>query len=179
MKKKVIIVNSSLRNNSNSEILAKEFKRGAEANNDVELINLKDINFSFCKGCLACQKTGKCVIEDDMKSIEKKVEEADILVIASPIYYLTLSGQTKVFLDRMNPMFINNFNLKDIYLITSSAENGHEMYDNAINDMEGWISCFNGITLRKHIHVSGVTYPKEVEKMQDKLREIYNIGLEI
>ena len=87
MKKNIVVISSSLRINSNSEILAKEFVKGAEKNNNVELINLKDYEINFCKGCLACQSTGKCIIDDGVKDIIEKVENADVVVFSTPIYY--------------------------------------------------------------------------------------------
>ena len=74
MKKNVVVISSSLRVNSNSEILAKELVKGAKKNNNVELINLKDYEIHYCKGCLACQSTGRCVIEDGVKDIIEKVK---------------------------------------------------------------------------------------------------------
>ena len=87
IKKKVLIISSSLRVGSNSEILAHEAEKGAiEAGNEVELITLKDKNIQFCRGCLACQKLGKCVIQDDMNTLIEKVQKADVLIFATPIY---------------------------------------------------------------------------------------------
>ena len=65
--KNVVVISSSLRNGSNSKILAKEFITGASIKHNVEYISLKDISLKFCIGCLSCQKTGKCVINDDVR----------------------------------------------------------------------------------------------------------------
>ena len=74
MNKKVLIISTSLRKNSNSQILAEEFKKGAvEAENEVEIISLKDKKINFCIGCLACQKTQKCIINDEVKEIIDKM----------------------------------------------------------------------------------------------------------
>ena len=65
MSKNVLILSTSMRDNSNSEILAKAFAQGAgAAGNAVEMITLKEKSIAFCKGCLACQKIGRCVIQD-------------------------------------------------------------------------------------------------------------------
>ena len=64
MSKKVVVLSTSLRTNSNSELLAKSFVEGAkDTGNDVEFISLKNKDIRFCIGCLACQKTGHCVID--------------------------------------------------------------------------------------------------------------------
>ena len=88
MNKKIVVISTSMRANSNSEALAKSFTDGASnEGNDVEFISLKDKRVGFCKGCLVCQQTGNCVIKDDVKGIMDKVIDADIVVWATPIYY--------------------------------------------------------------------------------------------
>ena len=87
MSKKVVVLSTSLRSNSNSELLAKSFVEGArDTGNEVEYISLKNKDIRFCIGCLACQKTGHCVIKDDVADIMNSVLNADIVVWATPIY---------------------------------------------------------------------------------------------
>lgn len=94
MAKKILIVSSSLRTGSNSELLAREAERGAsEAGHEVESLSLKEKDLRFCEGCLVCQKTGKCIIRDDMDGMIGKVRDAEVLVFVTPIYYYELSGQ--------------------------------------------------------------------------------------
>lgn len=82
------IISTSPRKNGNSEMLADAFLNGAkDAGNSVEKISLYDKTIGFCKGCLACQKTGRCVIHDDADIIVGKMLNADVLVFATPIYY--------------------------------------------------------------------------------------------
>ncbi|MGM9778311.1 MAG: flavodoxin family protein [Prevotella sp.] len=77
--------------------------RGAkEAGHKVEKITLRGKDIRFCCGCLACQKTGKCVIQDDMHSITQDIHYADVIAFATPIYYLEMCGQMKTLLDRSN-----------------------------------------------------------------------------
>ena len=96
MSKKVLIISASPRKGGNSETLADEFARGAkEAGNIVEKISLYDKTIGFCKGCLACLKRGRCVIQDDAVEIASKMHEADVLVFATPVYYYSVSGQLK------------------------------------------------------------------------------------
>ena len=100
MNKKVVVLSTSPRKNSNSEALAKAFARGAaEAGNDVEIIRMREKKVEFCRGCFACQKTGMCLIKDDMAEIVPKMEQADVLAFATPIYYYAMSGQMKTLLD--------------------------------------------------------------------------------
>ena len=93
MSKKVLILSTSPRRGSNSEALAEAFAGGArEAGHEVELIALRGKDLRFCQGCFACQKTGKCVIKDDMQEIVPKMEQANVLVFATPIYYYEMRG---------------------------------------------------------------------------------------
>ena len=87
MSKKVLIISTSLRNNANSEILALETMKGAEeAGHDVEFVTLRDKDIKFCKGCMACQKLGHCVINDDANAITEKMKNSDVIVWATPVY---------------------------------------------------------------------------------------------
>lgn len=96
MNKKVLVISSSLRKTSNSDMLAESFANGArEAGNEVEKISLLGKTIGFCTGCMGCAKTAKCVIKDDAFDIEQKMEQADVLVFASPIYYYEMCGQLK------------------------------------------------------------------------------------
>ena len=91
MRKNVLILSSSPRKGGNSETLAAAFAKGAqEAGNQVETVYLREMQYGFCKGCLACQKLGCCVIKDDAVEIETKMHDADVLVFATPVYENTL-----------------------------------------------------------------------------------------
>ena len=100
--KKVVVISTSLRHGSNSDMLAEKFVEGAKAaGNDVEKISLVGKNIQFCKGCMGCQKLGRCVIKDDVNDIMAKVLKADVVCWATPIYYYEMSGQMKTLIDRM------------------------------------------------------------------------------
>ena len=91
MKKNILILSTSPRKNGNSEMLAREFARGAEeAGHNVELLSLHDKTIGFCKGCLACQKTQRCVIHDDADAIVRKMKDAEVIAFyeANPVYAL-------------------------------------------------------------------------------------------
>lgn len=141
--KKVVIISTSLRKNSNSDRLAKEFEKGAKtAGNEVEYISLAGKKIGFCVGCLACQKTQKCVIADDAARIADRVKNADVLVFATPIYYYEMCGQMKTLLDRLNPLYPSDYAFRDVYLLTTAAEEEESAMDGAVKGMQGWIDCF-------------------------------------
>lgn len=134
MNKNILIISSSPRKGGNSNILADEFLRGAQdTGHCVEKITLYDKEFSFCKGCLACQKTQTCVIQDDANAIVARMLLADTLVFATPVYFYGMSGQMKTLLDRSNPLYTTDYAFRDIYLLATAAEDEEEAFDGTIN----------------------------------------------
>lgn len=119
---KVLVINRSPRAKGNSDLLCDEFIRGAEeAGNQVEKISLREKEIFPCKACYACFRTGSCVQKDDMAEILEKAEKADVLLLATPTYFLTMSGQMKVMIDRLLPKW-QGLGEKDAYVIVT----GHD-----------------------------------------------------
>ncbi len=178
--KKVLIISTSLRNNANSEILAKETERGAkDAGHNVEFITLKDKEIKFCKGCLACQNLGKCIINDDANAITLKMKEADVIIWATPVYYYEMSGQMKTLIDRANSLFATGKNFSEVYVITTSAEDSKGIAQTVINGVNGWIACFNGVELKGYLEAGGREGPNDVQNRQELLEKAYNLGKNI
>ena len=135
--KKVLIISTSLRKDSNSECLAKEFGRGAkDAGNQVETVTLRGKDIRFCIGCMSCMDTHRCVLNDDSQEIVSEIKESDVLVFATPVYYYEMSGQMKTLLDRCNPLYNSDYKFKEVYLMTSAAENEESAMDGAVKGME-------------------------------------------
>ena len=102
-KKRVMIVVGSPRKSGNSSILASRVAAGAKAGGAlVETFFLQDLNIKPCSACDACRQRADidCVIKDDMHKLYPKLRSADAIVVASPIYWFTVSAQTKLFMDR-------------------------------------------------------------------------------
>jgi len=101
--KKVLVLLGSPRKKGNSAILAAQITKGAEAAGaKVETIFLHELNIAPCKSCHACQKENSkgCAIDDAMQGLYPKLLAAEAWVIASPVYWFTMSAQTKIFMDR-------------------------------------------------------------------------------
>ena len=176
MSKKVLILSTSPRVNSNSEALADAFGRGAEeAGHSVEKISLRGKNIRFCLGCFVCQEKGRCVIPDDMGPIVEKMEQADVLVFATPIYYYEMSGQMKTLLDRANPLFVADYRFRDVYFLSSAAEDEAFVPQRAQSGLEGWIDCFEKARLAGAVFGGGVTDVGEIEG-HHALAEAYEMG---
>lgn len=176
---KVLVISTSLRKNSNSEALADEFLRGAkDAGNETEKISLRGKNIGFCIGCLSCQKTGKCVIKDDMAEINKKLHDCDVVAFATPIYYYEMSGQMKTLLDRANPLYDSDYNFKKVFLLSTAAEDDENVDDRAIEGLCGWIECFERASLAGVVFAGGVNAPGEIAG-KPGLSEAYDLGNKI
>ena len=158
--KKVLIISTSPRKAGNSQALADAFMKGAkDANNLVEKVELYDKKINFCLGCLACQKSGQCVIKDDANAIVEKMRDADVMVFATPIYYYAMSGQMKTMLDRSNPLYESDYKFTDIYLLASAADEQDEAVEGAVKGLLGWISCF------PRTHLAGVVFGGGVDEV--------------
>lgn len=176
MAKKVLVISSSIRPNSNSELLANAFADGArESGNEVEIISLKDKTIGFCKGCLACQKLGRCVINDDANEITEKLLNAEVVVWATPIYYYEMSGQMKTVIDRANSLYPRDYQFRDVYLLTTAAEDEEYVDEGACKGFQGWIDCFEKARFAGKVFAGGYDKPKSIEGSA-KLKEAYEMG---
>lgn len=117
MNKQVLILSGSPRRKGNSDTLCDEFMRGAlDGGNVAEKVFLKDCKINYCSGCGVCNSTHKCVQHDDMADILEKMVNADVIVMATPVYFYTMDGQMKTLIDRTVPRYEEIRN-KDFYLI--------------------------------------------------------------
>lgn len=176
MEKKVLVISTSLRPGSNSELLADAFCKGsADSGAIVEKITLRDKHLEFCKGCLACTRTNRCIISDDAAPIIAKMKEADILVFATPIYYYGMSGQMKTLLDRANPLYTSDYTFRNAYFLAAAAEEEESTMRRALQGFEGWIACFPKCRLSASLFAGGVTAPHDVDGHK-ALQEAYELG---
>ncbi len=176
MNKNILVISTSIRKNSNSELLGEEFAKGAtNAGGNVEVISLKDKQIAFCKGCLACIDAKKCVIADDAVEIAQKMEKADVIAFATPIYYYEMSGQMKTLLDRCNSLFTMDYAFRDIYMLSTATEDERDTPTGAKNGLQGWISCYPKAKYAGGVFVGGVNDGGAI-KGHKGLKEAYELG---
>ncbi|WP_418667577.1 flavodoxin family protein [Allofournierella sp.] len=176
MRKKILVISSSPRKNGNSEALADAFIEGArDGGSTVEKISLYDKTIGFCRGCLACLKTGRCTIRDDADTIAQKMLTADVLVFATPIYYYEMSGQMKTMLDRANPLYPAGYAFREVYFLSAAAEDGDGTDARAVSGLEGWIECFPKARLAGTVFAGGVSGVGEIGG-HPALRRAYEMG---
>ncbi len=179
MTKKVLIIGTSPRKNGNSNRLAQEFARGAkDAGHEVELIYLCEKTINYCKGCFACLKLGKCIIDDDANSINEKIKDSEVIVWATPVYYYEMCGQMKTMIDRSNPLYGKENEFTDIYLLATAADSGEYSMDGAIKGLQGWIDCHSQTQLKGVVKGLGVDSIGSIEG-NHALIEAYEMGKSI
>ena len=144
MNRKVLIISSTPRKGGNSDKLCDAFAEGAkEAGNKVEKVRIADLKIGYCTGCYACQKTGKCAIKDDARSVIDKMMAADVIVFASPVYFYSICAQLKALIDRTVVVYPNLTNKRFCYLLTM-ADTDRSKFDGPIAAMRGFLDCCEG-----------------------------------
>lgn len=107
---KVIAFNGSPRKGGNTQLLLQEAVKGAkDAGADVTVYDLNWMNIHPCQNCGGCAETGRCVVPDDMQKVHEEIRTADRIILASPIFFFGLSGQTKIMIDRCQPFWYEKY----------------------------------------------------------------------
>lgn len=176
MSKSVLIISASPRKGGNSDTLCDQFAKGAkEAGNEVEKLRLSELHIEYCSACYACKKVGHCVKQDDMEYVLDKMRAADVIVLATPVYFYTMNAQLKTLIDRtlggaQKPGLEN----KEFYLIATAAD-GRKAMERTIDGIRGYLECLLGAKER------GVIYGASAWKIGDILenpamQEAYEMG---
>jgi multimeric flavodoxin WrbA len=140
----VLVFLGSPRKKGNTEVLTQAVLDGVtQAGGTPEIIRLCDLKISPCISCGGCDKTGKCIVEDDMIPLYKKIIATDRIIIASPIYFYGVTAQTKAFIDRTQALW-NRKRLQKIsgewvenkarqgFFVSVAATSGARIFEGAI-----------------------------------------------
>ena len=148
--KKCVIISSSPRRKGNSQILCEQFLKGAkEAGHEVEIINLNDYHIEPCLACEYCRThQHQCVRKDDADMIVKKMIEADVWVLSTPIYFYSVSAQMKLLIDRF---FAREYEIreankrKDVYYIFTSGSPDMSAMSGALESFRGFVKVLRTV----------------------------------
>ena len=174
MSKKIVIVSASPRTGGNSDLLCDQFAKGAqEAGHQVEKIRVREKKIAPCLACYGCRGTGICVQKDDMAEILEKLVEADVLVLATPVYFYSMDGQLKTLIDRTLPRYTEIRN-KEVWFIATAAA-GKGAMERTIDALRGFTDCLPGAQVKGVIYGSGVYQKGEVLETR-ALQEAYQAG---
>ena len=174
LNKKILILSGSPRKGGNSDLLCDQFIKGAEeAGHAAEKIYVHEQKLNPCYGCCLCRKDGVCFQKDAMSEILDKMAEADVIVMATPVYFYTMNAQIKTLIDRTFSRYME-IKDKDFYFIATAAA-GKEAMERTIDGLRGFTDCLPGA------RVQGVIYGAGVWELGDiignpAMKEAYEIG---
>ena len=175
--KKILGILASPRKGSNSKILLEHFLEEAPSNADVILVNVFDKRISPCNACGCCEEKGNCVIRDDMDELYHLIDEADFIVVASPVYFYGPPAPLKALIDRCQVFWVRKYlfkeelKLKKGVLINVSAREGVNTFVPFYYITKVWFNSINA-EFSVHIKVGGFEKEKSVEEREiiDKVR---------
>ena len=171
---KVLALCGSPRHGGNSDILADEFLRGAaDAGYETEKLYLQDAELSPCRACYGCRGTGKCVQKDDGDKILQHLVEADVIVLASPVYFYSVSAQMKMMIDRTLPRYREIEGKRFAFILTAAADSRY--MKRAAEVLYGFSDCLPGSLVISVIYGDGVYQKGEVRDTK-AMHEAYMAG---
>lgn len=180
MKKKVLVLSASPRKGGNSDTLCDQFIRGAaESGHMTEKIYVHEQKIGYCRACYACKTNGVCVQKDDMSRILDKMIAADVIVLATPVYYYTMNGQMKTLIDRTLPRYYTQVKISDkvFYFIVTAAEDKNSM-ERTIDGLRGFTDCLPNATIKRAIYGAGAWQLGDIQN-NDAMQEAYEAGKQI
>lgn len=154
--KKVLVLSSSPRKGGNSELLCDQFINGSqETGHQVEKVFLKDKKINYCTGCGTCINGSKsCPQKDDMAEVLEKMVSSEVIVMATPVYFYTMSAQMKTLIDRTCARY-TEINNKEFYFIVSAADNSKQEMERTLEGFRGFTYCLNGAKEKGLIYGTG------------------------
>lgn len=176
MSKKVLVLSASPRKGGNSDLLCDQFIQGAqEAGNQAEKIFLRDIKISPCVACDACYGNGGvCVLKDGMTEILEKMVSADVIVMATPVYFYTMNAQMKMLIDRTVPRY-TEITDKEFYFIATAADEKQQALERTIDGFRGFTDCLDGAVEKGVVYGTGVWKKGEI-KGSLAMQQAYEMG---
>ena len=176
MSKKVLALAGSPRKGGNSDLLCDQFLRGAEnAGHWAEKIYISDKTINYCTGCGACfAKPGDCVQQDDMAEILEKMVAAEVIVMATPVYFYSMNGQMKTLIDRTCPRYTEISN-KEMYFIMTAAVEEKELLERTLEGFRGFTSCLSGAMEKGIIYGTGAWKAGDI-KGSAAMTQAYEMG---
>ena len=174
--KKILVLAGSPRKGGNSDLLCDQFLRGAgDAGHHAEKIYVTDKTINYCTGCGACfAKTGDCVQQDDMAEILEKMVVADVIVMATPVYFYSMNGQIKTLIDRTCPRY-TEISDKEMYFIMTAAVEEKELLERTLEGFRGFTSCLSGAMEKGIIYGTGAWKAGDI-KGSAAMTQAYEMG---
>ncbi len=185
---RILAISSSPRRRGNSELALYSFCRAAEEKNiAVETIRLQGLKLEPCRGCEHCAADGICIVRDRMQPLYDKVAAAEGLVLATPVYFGSLSAQLKIFMDRfqcwwqakyrLNKPFVLPSQRKAGFIICTGALHRPEFGDNVEAVAKVFFHSIN-YSFKGSLFLHGLEHKGEINDKPEDLKAAYDAGKE-
>ena len=175
MNKKVLVLSASPRRGGNSDLLCDQFIKGSlEAGLSAEKIFLKNKEINYCTGCGACFSGKGCSQKDDMGEILEKMIEADVIVMATPVYFYTMDGQMKTLIDRTCPRY-TEISHKEFYFIVTAADNSKQNLERALERFRAFTYCLEEPKEKGIVYGTGAWNIGDIKASQ-AMNQAYEMG---
>jgi len=180
---KIITILGSPRADGNTAILLDKFIAGARASDqEIEKIDLSKIQLNYCDECNGCYATSRCIIEDDINGIYDKLDQTDVIVLASPIFFGSVSAQAKTFIDRCQPHWVKTYLKKvkrekpgrGIFLACGAWEKD-TFFKTARVSVDIFFKSL-GVEFSDELFCGGVEKAGDINNNKQKLEEAYKLG---
>ena len=183
---KILGIAGSPRHNGNTDLLLAELLKGAVSKGaEVKTISLRSLKITPCQHCDACLKEGKCRIQDDMQAIYDELEEADVIVLASPVQFSGPPAAVKAMIDRCQCLWARKYVLKIAplsgerkrkgFLISVGARNMKGMFEPTLGIVKTWFHVLE-IEYAGDLLLSKIDEKGAVLKQSDALQKAYAAG---
>ncbi|NLX18441.1 MAG: flavodoxin family protein [Desulfobulbus sp.] len=184
----ILLCNGSPRKNGNTDILLTRIETSIrQAGYTAERINLTALNIHPCTGCGHCETRGSCIIQDDMTLLYEKIDKANRIVIGSPIYFYSVTAQTKAFIDRCQALWCRKYLLGETrpdrdnrlgYLVSVAATAGGKIFDGTRLTIRYAFDAME-FTFGGELVVRGVDLKGAVTERTETMEEALQLGLAI
>ena len=174
MNKKVLALSSSPRRGGNSDLLCDQFIKGAqEGGHDAKKIFLKDKKINYCTGRGMLNGKKPCPQKDDMAGIFSKVIEADVIVMATPVYFYTMCGQMKTLIEIYSRY--TEISGKEFYFIVTAADDSKPAMERTLEGFRAFTSCLSKAKEKGIIYGTGAWNIGEIKK-SNAMKQAYEMG---
>ena len=184
---KIVAIYGSPRRNGNTATLLRHAVQGArDSDVQVEEIVLRDLKISPCLEIYGCKKTGECAIKDDFQKVRNQILESQGLILASPIFFYTVSAHTKILMDRFQSLWVKKYwidkTVKDQWMIKRKglfiavgATKGKKLFDGTLLTIKYFFDVLD-MELFRSILYRGLDFEGDVLKHPEYLEEAYTAG---
>ncbi len=149
-------------------------KGATEAKHQVDKVLLADKEIHYCTGCYACARNGKCAQKDDMADILDRMMAADVLVLATPVYFYTMCAQMKTVIDRTVARY-TQLSGKEFYFIVTAADGSKAALERTIEGFRGFTSCLEGAKEKGIVYGTGAWKAGEI-RATPAMKQAYEMG---